>query len=115
MNQMLVNSLVISLALTLVLEAVFFLLAGKRNKKDFLLVLLVNLLTNPVVVLCYWLTILYTDLNIAIILIPLELFAVLTEGYYYKKYGNNFRRPYLFSITANMFSFWLGVLLQQFI
>ena len=116
MNQMIINSLVISLLSTIFLEMVFFTFLGKLfitrpNKKDFLLVIFVNILTNPVVVLLYWLTILYTELNINIALIPLELFAILTEGYYYKKYSSSFDRPYLFSFIVNMFSYWIGVLL----
>ena len=108
----LLTSLGLSLALTIVIEAGFFLLAGKRDKKDLLLLFLVNVLTNPIVVLSFWLVVLYTDWNAYIILIPLESFAVLTEGYYYKKYGNCFRRPYIFSLAANMVSFWVGELIQ---
>ena len=120
MNQTLIASLTISLFLTIVLEIGFFILAGrrftsKRDKKDYLLVVLVNVLTNPVVVLIFWLTTEYTDWNTVMILMPLELFAVLAEGFYYKKYGSSFRRPYLFSTAANMFSFGIGVLIQMFI
>lgn len=115
MSSALLGSLVLSLSLTLALETGFFLLAGKRNKKDLLLLLLVNVLTNPVVVLSSWLVVLYTDWDVRMMLIPLELFAILTEGYYYKKYGHGFHRPYLFSIASNMFSFWVGVLMQQFV
>ena len=115
MNQALTNSLALSLLMTIALEIGFFLIVKKWNKKDFLLVILVNVLTNPVVVLLYWLTALFTDWNTVIVLIPLELFAVLTEGYYYKKYGNGFRRPYLFSTAANVFSFGTGLLIQMFI
>jgi len=106
-------ALVVSLVLTLLLETGFFLLIGKRNKKDLLLVILVNIITNPVVVLTYLLAILYTDWNHVLIVIPLELFAVLTEGFYYSKYGQDFGRPYSFSIAANVFSFGMGVLLQR--
>ena len=108
-------SLAVSLALTLALEAAFFLLLGKRDKKDLLLLILVNVLTNPIVVTAYWLAASYTDWNVNWVLAPLELFAVLAEGYYYKKYGRDFRRPFLFSLGANMFSFWVGVLIQRFI
>ena len=114
-GETLLAALVISLILTVALETGFFLIVGKRDKKDLLLLLLANTLTNPVVVLSYWLTVLYTQWNIYIILIPLELFAVLAEGWLYKKYGRGFKRPFLFSIAANMVSFWLGVLIQQFI
>jgi len=113
MSGALLTSLALSLALTLVFEAGFFLLIGKRDKKDLLLLLLVNVLTNPVVVLSFWLVALYTEWNPYIVLILLELFAVLTEGYYYKRYGRSFRRPYLFSVAANTFSFGIGLLIQQ--
>ena len=112
---MLTTSLALSLALTLALETGFFLLVGKRVKKDLLLLALVNILTNPVVVLSYWLAVLYTNWNKTLIKIPLELFAILVEGYYYKRYGRDFRRPYIFSLAANMFSFWLGVAIQLLI
>ena len=108
-------SLAISLVLTIVFESGFFLAIGKRDKKDLLLLLLVNVITNPIVVLSFWLIVLFTNLNPYIMLIPLELFAVLFEGYHYKKYGRSFRRPYLFSLAANMFSFGIGELIQRLI
>ena len=114
MTRILVHALLLSLLLTVILETGFFLLTGKKDKKDLLLVVLVNILTNPAVVLLYYITVTYTNWNPTVIKIPLELFAVITEGYYYKKYGRSFRRPYLFSIAANMFSFWIGVIIQMF-
>ena len=115
MSRELLTALAISLGTTLILEAGFFLLAGKRNKKDLLLLVSVNVITNPVVVLLYWLSVLYTDLNSIAVKAALELFAVLTEGLYYKKYGQDFKRPYLFSLAANAVSFGIGVLIQLFI
>ena len=107
-------SLAISLLLTLALEAGFFFLVGKRHKKDLLLLVLVNILTNPLVVLTFLLLELYTQWSSYLVLIPLELFAVLTEGHFYKRYGADFRRPFLFSLAANAFSFLTGFLFQQF-
>lgn len=115
MNHELLAALAISLALTLALEIGFFFLAGKRNRKDLLLVAAVNAITNPVVVLLFWLAALYTDWGRVAVISSLELFAVCSEGYYYKKYGQDFKRPYLFSAAANAFSFGVGVLLQYFI
>lgn len=112
MNRTLLISLLVSLVLTILLEIGFFLLTGKRNKKDLILVVLVNVLTNPIVVLLYWIAAMYTNWNAYFVKVPLELFAILTEGYYYKSRGISFRRPYLFSLGANMFSFWIGVLIQ---
>lgn len=114
MSRALLASLGISLALTLVFETGFFLLTGKRDKKDLLLLVLVNILTNPVVVLLYWLTVLRWEVN-SVIIVPLEVFAVLTEGFYYRKYGLNFKHPYLFSLAANAFSFGAGLLINWLI
>ncbi len=115
MNQELLVALAISLTLTLFIEVCFFILTGKRNKKDLLLTVGVNVVTNPVVVLLFWLLALYTDWNRVAVMVPLELFAVCTEGHYYRKYGQDFKRPYLFSVAANTVSFIIGVLLQQLV
>ena len=112
-NTSLMIALAISLGLTLVFETGFFLVTGIRNKKDLLLVILVNTLTNPVVVLLYWLVFFNTNWNTTIIKIPLEIFAVLTEGYLYKKHAQSIKRPFLFSLAANTVSFTLGMLIQR--
>ena len=46
-------TLILSLALTLVLEGLFALIWGVRGKGDWLLLLLVNAVTNPIVVSLY--------------------------------------------------------------
>ena len=115
MTAPLLASLGISLALTLALEPAFFLLAGKRGGKDMMLVVMVNVLTNPAVVLIYWMMAAYTDWYAVFIVLPLEASAVLVEGHYYKKYGKAFKRPYIFSLAANAFSYGAGALLQLLI
>ena len=112
MSREIAVSLVISLVLTVALEAGFFFAVGKRGKTDLGLLVMVNILTNPAVVLLHWLAVLYTDWSRVIIILPLEIFAVLTEGFYYEKYGREFKRPYLFSLAANAFSFGTGLILQ---
>ena len=107
------KSLAVSLILTLALETGFFLLIGKRNKKDLSLVVLVNILTNPVVVSLYWLALQYTAVDRIITTVLLELFAVLTEGFCYNMFGKDFRYPYFFSAAANVFSFGIGLILQR--
>lgn len=114
MKQQLLSALVFSLVITLVLEIIFFYLAGKKNKRDLLLLSLVNVLTNPPVVFFYWLAVLYTDLNSAIVKIVLEFLAIAVEGYYYKSCGEEFKRPFAFSWAANTFSFSLGIVIQLF-
>ena len=101
MNGELLAALAISLLLTLIFEVGFFWLTGKHNKKDLLLVCLVNILINPVVVLFYWLAVLYTNLNSVMVKMLLEFCAIAVEGYYYKNYGEEFRHPFAFSIIAD--------------
>jgi hypothetical protein len=105
----------VSLGLTIAFELGFFFLSGKRNKKDLFLLVLVNVLTNPAVMLLYWLSVFFTNWNSTIVKVPLEILAVFIEGYYYKKYGQDFKHPYRFSAAANMFSFGIGVLIQHII
>ena len=93
-------------------NSLFRVIITNRDKKDFKLLLLVNILTNPIVVLSFWLVMIFTDWNTNIAIIPLELFAVLVEGLYYKKYGKGFRHPFLFSLGANAFSFGIGSLIS---
>ncbi|MCL2323385.1 MAG: hypothetical protein FWC47_14935 [Oscillospiraceae bacterium] len=113
MNQNLISALAISLILTEVFEIGFFFLIGKRNKKDMMLLVLVNVLTNPAVVLIYWMVFLYTDWNTVVTKILLEVSVVLIEGYYYKKFGQDFKHPFIFSAAANGFSYGMGVLLNN--
>lgn len=112
MTAALLKSLALSLALTLILEAAFFLITGKRNKKDLLLLVLANVITNPAVVLIYCLSMWFTHLNLIALTAVLELAAVATEGFIYRRYGQDFKRPYLFSLAANGVSFGCGLLLQ---
>ena len=103
----------ISLVLTIILELIFAFIAGIRNKKDFMLVTLVNILTNPPVVLAYYLFTYYTMWNKVLILLPLEILAVLAEAYYYQSYGKNIHHPLLFSLFANGFSFVMGAFISM--
>ena len=97
----------LSLALTLAIEGAAALLWGLRGR-DLLLCALVNLLTNPAVVLLHllfpapWVT------------AALELAAVAVEALYYRRYGEHIRRPWVFSLLANGASFGLGLLISHF-
>jgi len=98
----------VSLGMTIVLELLFAFVAGKHDRKDLLLVCLVNVLTNPIIVLAYYMAVSYWPWNPALIKVPLEIMAVIVEAYYYKSYGRGFRQPLLFSTFANLFSFGIG-------
>ena len=108
----LLPAMAVSLALTIIIEAGLFWALGKRNRRDLLLLTLVNVLTNPVVVASYWLVVYYTDWGREAAKLILESFAVVTEGLYYRRYGQEFKRPLLFSLAANVLSFGTGIIIQ---
>ena len=107
----LIRALFISLITTIVLEALIFFVSGKRDRKDLLLLVLVNIMTNPAVVLLYWLA---SDvgLNLILMTLILEAGAILAEGFYYKRYGRYFPHPFRFSVAANVFSYSAGFIVQ---
>lgn len=98
----------LSLALTLVFEGIMALIWGLR-KKDLLLLALVNLLTNPAAVLLHalfpgW-----------VATAALEAGVVVVEGVLYRRLGYCVRRPWLFSLCANGFSFCMGAAVNSLI
>ena len=96
----------VSLLLTLVLELSWVLLFGAR-KKDLLLFLLVNIMTNPAVVVLSILTGHHGGIQLF-----LEVMVVLVEGWYYKIYTEHMRRSMLCSLCANGFSYGVGVMIN---
>ena len=108
MGMELIYSLGLSLLLTLILEVSFLFLLRVRDKKDIVLVILVNILTNPLVVMSYFIVVHYSHINRIAVVIVLELLAIITEGYYFRAYGKNFRHPMLISLGANLFSYCIG-------
>ena len=112
MGVQLLISLGISLILTIILEEIFAIIVGIRHKKDLLLLLFVNAVSNPIVVLVYYLSYYYTTWNSAIVMITLETIAILVEYHYFKTYGEQFKRPFLFAVCVNMFSFSIGKMIN---
>lgn len=102
----------VSLAGTLILELVFALLWGIRERHDLLLAAGVNILTNPIVVYFHYWVIINTGINVGVMTIFLEIAAVLTEGAIYRKYQKNIYRPMFFSLCANAFSYAVGELIN---
>ena len=92
------------LGLTLAIEFPIALLWGAR-RRDLLLCVLVNVLTNPVVVLLYWI------FPAAWLLLLLECAAVGTEGLLYRWCAEHIRAPFLLALCANACSFLLGLLI----
>ena len=109
----LAQALAISLGMTLVLELTFALFWGVRGHHDLRLTILVNVLTNPIVVFVYYyVRIRRFPLNYGWITIGMEAFAVVTEALLYKKFSRTIKRPWLFSLSANAFSYAAGELIN---
>lgn len=96
----------VSLSITLVVEIPIALLFC-ADRKDILLVLLLNILTNPAVVLISMLT-----GNGLMVQIILEIIVVLVEGCYYKKYSTSMKYVFLCSMCCNAASYGMGILIR---
>lgn len=105
------TSLAFSLTLTLVLELAFALVWGIKGC-GLLLVVLMNLLTNPAVVTLHWVAVRRLGLPDAPVTLVLELSAVLIEGLCCQ---GMIRRHWTFALLINLFSFGAGALLQVFL
>lgn len=108
--------MLICLSSTIVIELIMSLLLGIRNKKDILNVILVNIMTNPLVVsILMYIT--YNRLfNTTISIIILEILVILTEGFTYKKVLTFDKiNPYVLSLILNISSYFIGRLLNNII
>ena len=101
-----------SLALTLVLEELFALLWGLRGRRELTVVALVNVLTNPPVVLLYHTAVGLWGWPTAVVMAVLETAAVLVEWRCYRLCSQQLRRPFLFALLANLFSYGAGCVIN---
>lgn len=101
----------ISLLLTLIFEEVFALLWGLRGKRELTVIALVNILTNPVVVLTYHTCTGLFGWPAVPVTAVLEIGAVLVEWRCLHACSEQLKRPLLFAILANAFSYGFGLVL----
>ncbi len=100
-----------SLALTLGIELAAAFICGVRSRRGILLVVLVNILTNPLVVMLYWRIRFYLpELPRVPVQVGLEAAVIVVEALVYRSFSRNAKwripRPVLLSVTANLCS-WL--------
>ena len=103
--------------LTVIIELVLAVIIGVRNKKDFIIIILVNIFTNPLVNVISFLFNVYLGTLIRnIILLIMEISAVIVEGYIYKKnlYYKGLN-PFVLSIILNITSYGFGVIINYLI
>ena len=99
----------VSLGLTLLLELPVAYYWGLRSRHDLTVAVLVNVLTNPAVVL---LNGLLSATPWWAVQLPVEAAAIAVEGFCYRHCGENIRRPYLLSLCANCISYGAGLVLN---
>ena len=99
----------VSLGLTLLLELPVAYCWGLRSRHDLTVAVLVNVLTNPAVVL---LNGLLSATPWWAVQLLLEAAAIAVEGFCYRHCGENIRRPYLLSLCANCISYGAGLVLN---
>lgn len=104
-----------SLGLTLALEVPFAYCWGLRDRHDLTVAVLVNVLTNPAVVLLYFLVTARTGWPRFAVQLPLEALAVAVEAVCYRTCGRDVRHPALLSLCANGFSYGAGLLLNTLV
>ncbi len=111
--RILLPGLAISLVLTLICELAYALFWGVRDRHDLLLNAAVNVLTNPIVVFVYYCVWFYRPpIRQGAVTLVMEILAVVTEALLYRKFARTIRRPWLFALSANAFSYGLGELIN---
>ena len=100
--------------MTIVLETGFALVAGIRGRKNLLTVVLVQIITNPCVVLCMMWCMTHLRIHYALYELPIESLVVLVEWLIYKKYLKSLKRPFIYSLASNYFSYSFGIVLGYF-
>lgn len=106
------TALGVSLALTLVLELGFALAWGLRGRRELCLAALVNCLTNPPVVLLYHTAVGIWGWPRLAVTAALECAAVLVEWRCYRACSEQLRRPFLFALLVNAFSYGTGCVIN---
>ena len=106
------TSLGISLLLTLLFEGLFALVWGLRGWREWAVVALVNVLTNPAVVLLHHLLVFLCGMSALWVTLFLECAAVVAEWRCYKHCSYEITRPFLFALLANVISYSIGCIIQ---
>ena len=103
-------TMIICLLITIFIEFIVALILKIFNKKDLINVILVNILTNPLLVSLLYLIFLKLGANAKIIFeIIMEIIVLFVEGTIYNKYFKYKKiNPYLVSLILNASSYFIG-------
>lgn len=104
------------LLVTLILEIFAAILWGVREKRNLLVVALVNCITNPGLNLFLLVGGIYFPYSVVrIFLLGMELLIVLAEGCLFRSFLEKVKHPFLFSCCLNCVSFFMGGILLRFL
>ena len=110
------SNLLIYLAITIVIEAVSAFILSVRNGYGQLIVLLANVITNPILNCTLIVVSFYLSKSLYyVFLVPLEILAVVIEGLIYRKTLSLKMNPFLFSLILNACSYFIGMLIYKLI
>lgn len=100
---------------TIIIELILAIILKIRNKLDLIYIILVNILTNPIVVTIPILILVKYNYNIAIqTLIILEIITIITEGIIYSKVLEYKKiNPFIISLILNISSYLIGEIINK--
>lgn len=105
-------SIFFSFLMTLIIEYILVKIFYIKQKDVFKSVLLVNLLTNPLVVFIVNLYIWFVSLNATKLILFLEIGVIAVEGYVYSKLlSTTKRKAYIVSFIANSIAYFIGMMI----
>lgn len=111
---MIISSLIKSFILTFIIEYIIIKLIFIK-KKALIPVLLVNMLTNPLVVYIYNIMSIYSFFYKDIVLVFLELVVVIVEGYVYKYlFEIKWKIALIISFISNVVAYLVGILISLY-
>lgn len=100
---------------TIIIEIIVAIILNIKDRKDLINVILVNVLTNPLVVsLPIFILYKYNKIYSNVLFIILELLTLVIEGVIYKNYFN-FKKinPFLISLILNGSSYFVGEIINK--
>ncbi len=108
------SGIVIALLLTIVIESVVLCLLKVRMREDYLLMALINVVTNIPANVLYQLNLHYNIINKWLRMALIEIAVVLIEWKYIKDYMKSDVRPLITSVMVNVASFLGGLVWNMF-
>lgn len=109
-----INSMIISFLLTIIIEYIVMEVIIREKKNYLKQFILINLITNPLIVLIFNILSLMNFKHILITIIILEMLVVIVEGKLYKVFlKENKNKWYINSLILNLSSYLVGIVISN--